>query len=277
MPVLYHDDFESYSLAQSPPFGNFPSYTGAGTAVIFADNYLPAGTKALRINAVQVQFTNSALYSTASLVMGYKLLNGVGSGTMFSFSNGDSPGVGTSKELIRFTLEADYTVSVHTGGAFLGALPEANSGDFSFHVERWYWIQCNITTASVGGFVQVTYELAVEGKSILSGTIITTVATASTPSGTAQFDYISLLGSAMIDEFTFDTFHAVAYYPNPGVPKVRASTGLVEVLQNRTSVGMRGSTGLVELVKLPSTATVRVSTGLIELILAPAGGRVYEA
>lgn len=246
--AIYHDDFEGYVLGASTPFGDFTA--SPNQATIVADNYLPAGTQALetRNGFSEVAFTNGAAFTSGTLYVGFSVQTAFNNGALVRFFN-HTPFTASPHAVATLSLEQDGTFSLYQGARGLTSMPIATSGDVSLKLARWYWLQFNITLADVGGFLQITYDVCLEGKTLMSGTYLSTTLTiVGLPSGLADFDHIALSNGVHWDEFTFDTLQAANTFPNPGAPELRGSTGLIEVVEALDSAKIRFSCGLIELI-----------------------------
>lgn len=262
--AIDYDNFEAYALGNTTnPFGNFTR--NSNPAQIVADNYVTAGSKCLRTtaNGASVSWSSGgaglALYGSATVWVAIKFDTFLLNAGFFHFYNGNPYAGGGSNSQPLFTLgmNMDSTLSAYAPNSGLVAVPIAVS-PIPFSKSKWYWLQVNITLADVAGFVSTTFEVSIEGLTIMSGSVTSGVAVAALLSGTAQFDYVTFDNTTKLDEFTIDTLAAIGTYPNPGTPSARVSTSLAEVIEATTS------------------ANAVVSTGLIELIVA-GGGYVYEA
>jgi hypothetical protein len=272
MPPIYTDNFESYTVGQATPFGEF----GDGGAHIAAGNYPSRpGSQCIYILPAfypAATWANGTLYSSGSTYLAFTY-TAQSNGAFVGFFNGD-PNLLGLQSIVNLAFEVDNTISAYCDGAFA-----ANSGDVSVKFNQWYFLQVNVTLSSVlvgGTFcIKVAFTVWLEGTQILSGAVQTAIATSTVPSATAQFDHIHLTNNLLVDEFTFDVLSGSPAYPNAGTPNVRPSTGLAEVLELPTTASTRMTTGLVELIEAITSAKIRVSTGLIEIIIsqgvAPAG------
>lgn len=240
--AIYYDNFESYALGTTAAtFGDWN-----GQAEIVADNYLPAGSKALRTrrNFQNTAFADGGLYSTGTVYVAYKPDETFSNGRIMEFWNGSPAAPSGTTPLLTILQNLDGTLQVNATA--YGAV--SNSGDFSFKLRKWSWLQVNIIVSNVAGFIGLDFEVACEGVSLCSGSVTTGLLITGLLSGTAQFDYILLDNTVIWDEFTFDTLQSINTYPNPGSPTVRASTGLIEVIETTEASAARISTGLIELI-----------------------------
>lgn len=254
--ALYYDNFESYAAGAVIPVGSFTDGTGT---VIGTDNYVTSGSRSLfTVEAFTSAYFNcvGALQSSTTLYSAIKF-NGNSAGLICQYLNGNDR-TGPSDEIYALRMEQDNTISCLCAGT-LGA----NSMDFSFHQDRWYWMQSNVTTTGVTvgtqTFLQVAFALGIEGTTVASATVLTSTPVNLIVSTSAQYNWIKFSNSTTLDEFTFDLLQPMNTYPNPGTPKARATTGLGEVIE------------------LVNTAAVRATTGLIELIITRPGWSVTEA
>ncbi len=254
--AIYYDNFESYALGPvSNPFGNF--HGGLNPASIQADNYVTSGSKCLQTQRgiSAAEYSDGGSYSSGTLYVAFKATDTFagGNSAIIVFFNGSALSGPPAIEVLSLREEADGTMSVFLGGAFFGSLPASNTGDFSFKANRWYWLQINLVASSVTvagtPFLAVAFDFCVEGKTLMStGAVTTTRLISDLPSMSAVFDHIVLGNGARWDEFTFDTLQSVNSFPNPGTPKLRASTGLIETVEGIDSAKLRFSTGLIELI-----------------------------
>ena len=249
MPI-YHDGFESYALgAQTAPFGAFTTNPFLAPVQIAADNYLPAGTQALvtRANFANCSFSQSALYSSATLYAAIKFNDTWNNATFLKFWNGSPHAVSGSHPLFTLGVNFDATISAYAPNATLISVP-CGVTTAGIHSHSWYFLQVNLVLTNAAGFVQVDFEVAIDKVTVLSGSVSTGVPITALTSGTAQFDYIQLDNSFTWDEFTFDVLQTIGTFPNAATPKAKVSTGLAEVVESTTSANAVFSTGLIELI-----------------------------
>lgn len=248
--AIYYDNFETYGTITTTPFGSF---TSGGAVILAGTNYVTTGSHVLNVtdNANTAVFSTGSLYSSSSIWVAFQVNAGASIvHPLVSLQNG------TSFPAIPFNLvrESDGSISILGQGVFGG-----NSTNFAIHPNTWYFMQINTTMFDAAGTLACAFDVGIEGTSVVSGTMTTTVLTTNTPSHTAQWDHLILGNTVYYDEFTLDTSTTMGVYPNPGVPLGRVTTGLIEV------------------VRLNSDANIRATTGLIELIIAQHGWEVREA
>lgn len=242
--AIYYQNFESFAVGATTPLGSFAT----GSGVIVADNFLPTGSRACKTqnNLTNIVYSDGAtLYTSASMFVAWKWSE-ANPQPIVQYDNG------TSNFSPLFTLhgEFDNTLSFYSdnNGTFVG-----NSGDFSTHLNKWLWLQINTTfldvvigTGTGTHVLAIAYELGVDGTSVMSGTTTTHKLISGMNSGTPQFDHITLGNSSIWDEFTLSTLTSINTYPNPGTPKARASTALIEPIELIDSAKVRATTGLIE-------------------------------
>ncbi len=251
---IYHDDFEGYALGNTTnPFGDFTR--NLNPAQIVADNYLPAGSKALRTaaNSSEVYYSTgglgAVLYGSGTVYVALKFDINWNNQTFFQFWNGNPfPGADPAAHPV-FTLGTNFdgTISAFAPNSTLVSTPCGVTTQ-AFHQSGWYFLQVNFVMTDVAGFVTIDFEVAMDKVTVLSGTVVTGLATSSLESGTAQFNYVKLTNTLKWDEFDFDTLQAIGTFPNPGSPSARVTTGLIEVIEATTSSNACISTGLIELI-----------------------------
>jgi len=172
----------------------------------------------------------------------------------------------------------DSTLVVKSGDPVPAII--ATNLDHSFNFWRWFWFQLNFSFADVGGFLEITVEVAVGEQSICSGVLITTISTAalSTPPGVNKFEFGSGAGGIYFAELTIDTLQSIGSDPNPGTPKARVTQAEVELAQVPDSALVRITQGHGEVAELPDSALLRITQGVIEIAIAEGPGmRTYEA
>lgn len=262
--AIYHDDFESYALGgQTNPFGSFtnnPAGSFANSVTVVADNYLPSGSQALesRANFSDCSYSDGvALFSSATLYVAIKFNSNWNNQAFLKFYNGDPYAGPSSQPLFTLGTNIDGTISAFAPNSTLVSVP-CGVSPAGYHIGGWYFMQVNIVLTDVAGLVELTFEVAIDKVTVLSGTVSTGVPVTALLSGTAAFDHILMQNNMRWDEFTFDTLQTIGTFPNPGSPSAIASTGLAEVIEST------------------DTANAVASTGLIEIIVSGAG-YVYEA
>lgn len=256
MPI-YYQNFETFNVGDPPPYGSFTG--NANPATIVADSYLVTGSRACATqnNLTEITFTDGSLRSATTVYVAWKHSE-ANNQTFMEYDNGTNPsGFPT---LLAIKQEPDNTISVlmDNNGTFV-----ANSINAATKLDNWHWLQVNTVFAPVISgtttFLGMAVQIGMDGTSIINtGTITTSRIVSGMNSGTAQWDRLSLLNNSTWDEFTLDALQSINTYPNPGTPKARATTALIEP------------------VELVDSGAIRATTGLIELIISNKNKRVYE-
>lgn len=250
------DDFESYSIGQQIPFGNWQN-----NGIVFLRDVRAGGphvsTKCLNLEG-QVYWDDTNYRRTLTVTFWYKTAPGSAITAMFYGGN-------STQGLVSLNQESDGSLTIPNIG---------NSGDKVLpSFSRWNSFQLNLTfDVDVSGFVTVACEFLVNGDGFLSGTYTLGILAASLSNGLASIDRIGFTGTgglSYLDELGIDSLKSGAFMPNPGTPKVRVTRGDLDVILLPDSALVNVAQAYIDAVKLPDSAKVRVAQAYIEIIFLP--------
>ncbi len=234
MAIIYDDNFQSYPVGSFGPWGNLFGFTVTPPQISTDVPGIYGDTKSLSMPPGRVAIwptlnpdNSLPFYSTFSVFYGLRI-EGSGTnqqGTLIDFLNNKTPSSGDQVALL--LINSDGTLSFQVNGGNMV------TSDFSLLNEKWYWLQTNVTFSTNAGFVQVTYEVVVNGVSILSGTLVSALSISSLTNlyvnaiefgGCGHFSYYGRLT-------IYDTIQAVGANPHPGSPIALVSQGVIELIK----------------------------------------------
>lgn len=234
MGILYDDDFQSYALAATPPYGNLVQL---GVAPPRISNVIPGvfgDAKCVDTpGVVCLQWPNATptvsdpAYASLSIFQTLQYDVGTGTdqqGTLITFSSNFSLSVaGIMAFLFAFS---DGTL----GFANFGQVPIVS--DFAFLRGGWYTLQTNVTFFNAAGFLACDFEVAVNGISVLKGIQGSTRTIASMPVLYINNISFGAAGGRMfLGRMTiFDSIQPIGSVPHPGSPEARISQGVIELV-----------------------------------------------
>ena len=250
------DDFQSYSIGDHLPLG---SWTDAGsfTDVIVAGG--PSGaTKSLQMDG-NALYTRGYLSSFTEFVAIRKLVTG----NVVAFANGPNLS-GHSFTLLSLKVEPDGTVTAtcDASGQTLG-----NTKDKWFEFYSWNFLQINVTFSDVLDpitmitHVNIDFELALNGVSVLSFNTTTSFDVSQLAAGTSEVNQFFLTSTgAFYANYTLDTLQPIVSYPHPTSP--------LNCIVHQ---------GVIEVIEEPDDSTVWVHQGVIELLIGLGKAYISES
>lgn len=261
--AFFEDDFETYTVGDSFPFGSWQSYGSPVSGSIIADGF----GKAFRINTGFAEWNSVTTYRNSfSIWMGVK--TNIGDNQLIELTNG--PNIfGNSFGVFSLKIEPDGTVTASVpGGQVI-----KNSHDFVASFSTWNFFQINLTLSDWDDSgtmrMQIDCSVGLNGQEIINHTLQSTVPVALMTNGTAEVNRFALIGSrgATIDNFTIDSHASIPTFPHIGTPVARIPSGIIEIANLPDSAKILTKSGIIEIAKLPSSAKVIVYAGIIELLL----------
>lgn len=263
MAAYLDDDFQGYAIGTNPPFGSF---AGSGFfAQIVSEpggTGIPGTDRSLQIILATVEFVNGAYLTQFTQFLSLYLTGPLTfNGWSYAISNG--PGANGTFEILHLKVENDSTISLYQGGTLL-----ANSGDKWFNFYSWNFLQINVTLSDVNvsgtDRVNIDFELAVNGVSVLVFNSTTPLATSVLANATAEANRFQMLGGRF-GAFTLDTLQPIVSYPHAGSPKARVTQAALEVDALPDTAMVRVFQSALEVDALPDTAKVRIFQAVLEI------------
>jgi hypothetical protein len=128
------------------------------------------------------------------------------------------------------------SVSVFSDGtigvAMDGVIPKVS--DFALLRAGWYFIQHNLTFFDAGGFLACTYEIGVNGISVLAGVLVSTRLTSTMPAvwwNNLRVGGCGSGGGSLMGRLTvYDTIQPIGSVPHAGTPQARITQGVIELV-----------------------------------------------
>lgn len=241
--AIYDDDFQSYSLGASVPFGSWQLET-AITNVIVAGNCPTGMTKSFRLFGGVVLDPTIPGYITSftTFVALFKQQRG----NVLVFSNGPNL-TGHTFEILAIRIETDSTVTV--SGPQTEVL--ANSKDAWFDYNSVNFLQVNVTLSDVMvsgvNHIHIACKIALNGVKIIDFSTTTTTAVTDLANATSEVNRFELQAAeCYYSAYTLDTLQAIVSYPHPGSPQALVYLAAVEANA------------------LPDTAQLRVQQAVVE-------------
>ncbi len=260
MAILFDDDFQSYALAQTPPYAastgkvvqaaesavaafianTIPGIWGDAKSVNLASNSflqfpeLPNITLAQALAGVTYTSLGVPVYNQFSVYQAVWVGTSINEqGSLIQFMSAANPFSGVGGTAIRILPDGTLAIVCPNGSAFslplLGAVSER-----SLLTNQWNFIQTNIAFSNVGGLVHLDCDVAVNGQIYVSFHGTTTQTVASLP---AVYCNKVLLGGAggsgiFLGRTTiYDTVQTIGNTPHPGVPNALVSQGVIELIK----------------------------------------------
>jgi len=211
--AILDDDFQSYAIGATMPFGPFILDPAAAIAEIVAGNG-PTGTdRALQLQgAVTVDPAITGFQASFSEFVAVRKTS---DGEILAFSNG-SNGSGHTFTLLQVKVEFDSTITAlcPVSGQILG-----NSRDFWFDFHAVNVLQVNVTFSDVVvagvAIVHIKGEIALNGASVISFDKDTRFPIAQLTNGTSEVNRFQLsTNGAVYGAFTLDTLQPIVTFPH---------------------------------------------------------------
>lgn len=242
-PIIYDNDFSGYPVGTFPPYGNLADYYAGGFGPI-VDNSFPGiygdahlvdlrGDKLqfpilpdLNLEQVLSGKTYVSLgvptYQQFSVFQGFRVAtNSDLQNTILTFNSNLHPFSGAQVAYIH--INSDGTISINGQGV------QGPCSDYSLLIQQWYWMQVNIAFfTAVGGNVAFTCEVAINGLSVVSGTLVTSITTLP-----AYWINNIITGPALIGRLTItDVIHPIGDNPHPALSPVvaKVTQGVIELI-----------------------------------------------
>jgi hypothetical protein len=255
------DDFQSYAIGSTLPFGSWiadPSATGA--SIVAGGSGIPGTDRHLSVNLSTVAYVHASYLSSFSQYVGLKLASALSFGQpSMTFANGPN-GSGNTTTLLTLKVEADSTISAYDGSNAL----LKNSGDKWVNFNVWNFLQINVTLSDVAGQVHILFELGLNGESAMTFDLDTSIAIANLTHATSEVNRFRLTGGRFA-AYTLDTLSAIAAYPHAGTPNVIAYQAIAAVDTVPDDAAIEILQAVTEIDTLPNTAKLTVLQTIVEL------------
>lgn len=237
MSTLYDDDFQSYSVGANPPYGNL--YNLAIVQPVIVDGSTVPGlygdAKTVRMPSLQALIYPTTTpdntlpaYSELTLIHGLYVSATGGTDEQGTLLEVDSNlGTFSGVQCAWSKIFADGTLGVQMDGVDIIKI-----SDFALLRGGWYVIQHNLTLFDAGGHLACTFELGVDGISVLSGTLVSNHLTSTMPA--VWWNNIRIggcgAGSFMGRTTLYDTVQPIGTSAHPGTPQARITQGVIELV-----------------------------------------------
>ncbi len=247
------DNFESYSIGQQIPFGDW-----SDDGIVFIHDVRAGGphTSTKCLNLFGPVYWNDTNYR-ASLTVTFwaKSPPSIAFTNLFYAANG-------THVLLRLDREFDGTHSVENIG----------NSEIPVSGNIWNSYQLNLQFSAVGT-VFVDCELWINGVLHLTGSYDTGVLESSLANMLASVDRLGFSGSGgncFIDELDVAAKQTGSYFPTPGTPKARVARADIDLIELPDDALIRIARADIDLVELPDSAKIRIAQAYIEIIFLPA-------
>lgn len=228
MPI-YQDDFQSYSLGQTAPWGSLTEPTGTGSIISTAtpDGLVgPYGQTQYLGFGGTLEYNDSVPRTSGSIFFAamFPSAQGFYSGANLLVFHTGNPS--TTFPSVGFRINIDGTITpTDRNGNPLGVFSGVNTtSDLRLRLDTWHFFQFNVSFANVAGNCSVTYTVAVDGQTFISDTQI------SGTYPTTPWVLTLIQGTLNLSDLTIDTLQAVNTLPTPGSPIARVTNQVIELL-----------------------------------------------
>lgn len=249
---LYDDNFQSYTLGQTPPYTNLSNNTNlsggvsiintiigpygesqclhlpANSGVVFP--ILPTITLAQAVAGITYNSLLVPYYNDTSVFFAIRWeSNPSFAGDILSFHSDVNPFSGIDIAAVRILIDGTIAITAPASSAFS---PCQSISTYSLYSGKWYFFQTNITfSVSGGGFVVVTMLVLVNGVAVVGSTWTTTQ-----PFSGVSAPYWNNLwltgagnGVSMNRLDIYDSLMPTPFYPHVGSPVARVTQGVIEI------------------------------------------------
>lgn len=279
MAIIFQDNFNSYTVGST----SLPSWFGLnlgfivdsfgldGNSIKFAPGGGGIGKGPLQ--GMSARSDCSVYFSF------YPPDDGGVSLKFLSLQNSDPLSIGGNAgiEIVQLGFEGDLTLSVYSGGKFIGnTMIPAVLNDWN-HVQ----LDIELNSSIVGGvnvLSIVTCRITLNGLFALNAPPTdTTIPLSTLPDHSATFNtyqfFVSKFFRSWLDNVTVETVQLPNVYPNLAVGrKARITQAAVEAAEIPSTASGRISQMSIEAAEVPSDEHVRISQMVIELITIPQQG-----
>lgn len=257
------DDFQSYSIGATVPFGSWILDTGAFTKQIVS-GFAPTGMDR------SLQLTGTIAIDPG-LGIGYLnsfseffAVRKTSGGDLVAFANGPNA-FGQIFELLRIRVENDGTVSAYITSTLL-----ENSIDalFEFYAINFFHVWVVFTDSLVLGVnhVKIQCQVILNGTKVLDFNIVTGTAVTQLKNVTSEVNRFQVTtNGANYSAFTLDVLQAITYYPHPGSPSAIAFQAVAEVDVLPNTAKIKAFQAVAEVNVLPSNAEIRIFQAVAEV------------
>lgn len=250
MAIILDDDFQSYSVGATPPFGNLCQLISSVPVVENTEPGLFGDSKYLRMPAVQsliwpIQTPSISLaaYTELSIFLGVRYL-GTGTsqnGILFEFDCNLSTFVGNICGFIIIGQDGTWGTSLD------GSVSVSN---FSMLQQKWYWVQINVFwSAGTGGKLVMNTVIAVNGITVLTTSNQANSVLVSDLAAlyVNNFRFGGLGGGSQVGRMTiYDHIQTIGFAPHAGSPIGKVSQGLIELIKQPGSTPSSGGSRIYE-------------------------------
>lgn len=228
MPI-YQDDFQSYSLGTTSPWGSLVEVSGSGSISNTAtpDGLIgPYGQTQYLDFGGTLQFNDGISRSSGSIFFAALFPSATGFYTganLLVFQTG-VPGSTFPSAGFRVNLDGTLTPTDRNGnplGAFIGV---NTTSEVRLRLDTWHFFQFNVEFSVVGGSLQVVYTVEVDGQVFITGTQL---------SGSAPSSFwvnTTIQGTLRISDLTIDVLQAINTLPTPGTPVAHVTNQVIELV-----------------------------------------------
>lgn len=253
--MSYTENFESYSVGQTLPFGQLTADSNTFIASVIAGDAIGAGSKSFQLFSECI-WNDGFTYLHFFTAFAYKAQS---TGSPIKITNHQSV---NTYGFVEIRINFDSTVSLLVAGSVV-----ATSAD-PYHYLEWnfYDIDINVSSDLSGNVIIAINHFYINGVSVYSGTTTTTKNISTLPTGVAQVNWM-ILGGGSNGVNWFDDLTVMAT-PIGSSGNLRATQGFAEFLELLDSASIRITQGLAEVLLRPTTAQIRVTQGFIELIIS---------
>lgn len=283
--LIYSDDFESYPVGQTLPFG---SWMGGSLGALAGGQ---VGTE-VTTDSFGVSTGYGIGYGTSSrlFVLGaltYTNILGIFSDTTTYFKKLMNIGsdfthpvlrlvvvdvlTGTGPELLEFGFSPSNKMFVNICGTHAGESLEA------LHYNNWYEFQVNASFSDVGGVVRGTAQVVVDGQMVLDGTLTSGRSTVGLPGVGVNrwaFQQATVSGSLIDDIALYNGTDTYSIAPGG---HARVAQAAIEVVEGH-ALTRAVSTAFSTVTEGTSTTQARIAQAVIEILVKYDNNwSVYEA
>lgn len=289
------DNFESYSVGATLPFGTWTATFGNPTLVSIVsggtEQAASGSTKAVQLVGGRMcreldSSTHEAYDSSVTIYGAFfptqaKLIQGEPLDLVF-VENGPDRTFGTYTNLCGLRIENDSTISAYHGDLSFSPLFVGNSGDHLVKLQSWNFLQFSVNLGiftdplSHIDFLQISVKVWLNGELVIDKSSVITPLQISLmrgplplPNTVAKWTQVEFHSSLMLwDNITIDSGStSAAGYIHIGSPVDKVYQGAAEIPIEPDSAKISVFQGVTEISELPNSTKLTIFQGVVELIL----------
>lgn len=245
--ILYDNDFQSYSIGDTQPFGLLVKGNVLNSDIIPAVPPLFTDTQGVSIPSLARSLIfpfsdppdplTTTFYPDGTVTFAINLTNSTPDqqGTLLNFVSTGTVGAGSwFVSICQVRMLSDGTIAITTENN----LNYFGVSDFSCLCNQWYWFQIDVTFSLVTGFIHYNINIAVNGVDILTKTNVNTGIANGDVNGYPLWDAVAFGGvgqGTILGRVTiYDSRQPKNTYAHVDSPTARLNQGVIELIKRKT-------------------------------------------